>query len=174
MYLAPLFESSKEHGNHVVAVVSHGIFLNHLWRCIVGCFDANAVSCVPNVMGSGSELIGLWSNTGFVELEIQARTEANIASSVSNNSQAATSRAVTEKPEPILEAKTSQGPLGAASEAEVQPRAMKLQNLSLVVKAVNSVEHLKGLKKTRGGIGSLKHDESQKSIDSFFKKRTIG
>jgi hypothetical protein len=53
------------------------------------------------------------------------------------------------------------------------PPLPKLLNMSLVVKAVNSQEHLKGLKKTRGGIGSLKHDESQKTMDSFFKKRRI-
>ena len=46
---------------------------------------------------------------------------------------------------------------------------LKLPDLALVVKAVNSQEHLSGLKKTRGGIGSLKHDEKQKTMDSFFK-----
>jgi hypothetical protein len=46
--------------------------------------------------------------------------------------------------------------------------------MSLVVKAVNSQEHLKGLKKTRGGIGSSKHDEKQKTMDSFFKRQKLG
>ena len=51
---------------------------------------------------------------------------------------------------------------------------LELLNMSLVVKAVNSQEHLKGLKKTRGGIGSLKHDEKQKTMDSFFKQQKLG
>jgi hypothetical protein len=50
----------------------------------------------------------------------------------------------------------------------------KLPNMSLVVKAVNIQEHLKGLKKTRGGIGSSKHDEKQKTMDSFFKRQKLG
>ncbi|KAF5022912.1 hypothetical protein F66182_5031 [Fusarium sp. NRRL 66182] len=41
--------------------------------------------------------------------------------------------------------------------------------LQLCVVKVNSVEHLKGLKKTRGGIGSAKFDVKQKTMDSFFK-----
>lgn len=39
----------------------------------------------------------------------------------------------------------------------------------LHVKAVNATHHLKGLKKTRGGIGSAKFDTKQKTMDSFFK-----
>ncbi|KAJ0164687.1 putative phosphoglycerate mutase GpmB [Colletotrichum tanaceti] len=40
--------------------------------------------------------------------------------------------------------------------------------LSLETVAVNCTEHLAGLKKTRGGIGSAKFDEKQKTISSFF------
>ncbi|KAF4818219.1 putative phosphatase [Colletotrichum siamense] len=44
--------------------------------------------------------------------------------------------------------------------------------------AVNSTEHLQGLKKTRGGIGSAKFDEKQKTLNAFFtptaKKRKHG
>ena len=36
------------------------------------------------------------------------------------------------------------------------------------IKAVNCVDHVKGLKKTRGGIGSAKFDDKQKTMDSFF------
>jgi len=62
--------------------------------------------------------------------------------------------------------------LSSAADSQLQA-ALKL-DLLLAVKAINCTEHLKGLKKTRGGIGSLKHDEGQKSIESFFKKRKIG
>jgi probable phosphoglycerate mutase len=43
------------------------------------------------------------------------------------------------------------------------------QRLQMRVVKINSVEHLKGLKKTRGGIGSAKFDAKQKTMDSFFK-----
>ncbi|KAH0439670.1 phosphoglycerate mutase family protein [Colletotrichum camelliae] len=50
--------------------------------------------------------------------------------------------------------------------------------LSIKTVAVNSAEHLQGLKKTRGGIGSAKFDEKQKTLNAFFtptaKKRKHG
>ncbi|KAL0258946.1 hypothetical protein SLS55_006451 [Diplodia seriata] len=38
---------------------------------------------------------------------------------------------------------------------------------------INGKEHLKGLKRTGGGLGSSKHDQNQKSIDTFFKRRRV-
>lgn len=50
--------------------------------------------------------------------------------------------------------------------------------LCSTVELVNNVEHLEGLKKTRGGIGSAKFDSRQRTMDSFFtpasKKRKLG
>ncbi|KAH7270822.1 uncharacterized protein BKA55DRAFT_533405 [Fusarium redolens] len=43
------------------------------------------------------------------------------------------------------------------------------KHLQMRVVKINSVDHLKGLKKTRGGIGSAKFDAKQKTMDSFFK-----
>ncbi|SCV50779.1 uncharacterized protein FFB14_11626 [Fusarium fujikuroi] len=43
------------------------------------------------------------------------------------------------------------------------------KHLHMRVVKINSVEHLKGLRKTRGGIGSAKFDAKQKTMDSFFK-----
>lgn len=43
------------------------------------------------------------------------------------------------------------------------------KNVQMRVVKVNSVEHLKGLRKTRGGIGSAKFDAKQKTMDSFFQ-----
>ena len=44
------------------------------------------------------------------------------------------------------------------------------QNLRVL--QVDCTLHLKGLHKTRGGIGSAAFDERQKTLDSFFPKRT--
>jgi hypothetical protein len=41
--------------------------------------------------------------------------------------------------------------------------------IRLSILAVNSTTHLEGLKKTRGGIGSAKFDDKQKTLDAFFK-----
>ncbi|KAH7494498.1 hypothetical protein FOMA001_g227 [Fusarium oxysporum f. sp. matthiolae] len=43
------------------------------------------------------------------------------------------------------------------------------KHLQMRVVKINSVNHLKGLRKTRGGIGSAKFDAKQKTMDSFFK-----
>lgn len=39
----------------------------------------------------------------------------------------------------------------------------------LSVVSINNTDHLQGLRKTRGGIGSAKFDSKQKTMDSFFK-----
>lgn len=52
------------------------------------------------------------------------------------------------------------------------PRVLRLH-----IKNANCVAHLRDLKKTGGGIGSTKHDDKQRTMDSFFnaasKKRKV-
>ncbi|KAH8778979.1 histidine phosphatase superfamily, partial [Hyaloscypha finlandica] len=137
-----------------VAVVAHGIILGHLWKAILKRFHP-FVTVGPDVVqskapGFSLEYLSGWSNTGYLDLEVKRR--------------AASSHETSEPgPAPIVQ------PALDASLAPSPPRSM--EELHLVVKAVNSKEHLKHLKKTRGGIGSLKHDSNQKKVDSFFKKR---
>lgn len=45
-----------------------------------------------------------------------------------------------------------------------------LPGVRIKIVTINSLIHLRGLKKTKGGIGSAKFDEGQKTIESFFKK----
>ena len=50
------------------------------------------------------------------------------------------------------------------------------QGFRAIVQFTNNVDHLQGLKKTRGGIGSAKFDAKQRTMDSFFgpsKKRKL-
>lgn len=53
-------------------------------------------------------------------------------------------------------------------EEEKQGDAGQRAGIQLQVTKVNCVEHLDGLKKTRGGIGSARFDPKQKTMDSFF------
>lgn len=49
--------------------------------------------------------------------------------------------------------------------------------ITVAVKVINCKDHLQGLQRTRGGIGSAKFDEKQKTMDSFFaasKTKTTG
>jgi len=47
---------------------------------------------------------------------------------------------------------------------------LMLEGFVTHILTVNGQDHIRGLKRTRGGIGSARHDEGQKSISSFFKR----
>lgn len=177
-----------------VVVVAHGIILSHLWRCILRRFPARSVTVARGAVLDGRDLqlehLGGWSNTGYLELEVMPRAAstlviADVADIVPDISEttvgsvtalSASSTSEVEGPvfpppkKDIVNSVTASSSSGAN---HVQPARQPL-DMTLLVKAVNRLEHLKGLKKTRGGIGSLKHDEGQKTIESFFKKRKLG
>jgi broad specificity phosphatase PhoE len=150
-HLIELIEKFKD--DTAVVIVAHGIILAHLWRSILSRFHPTSVSLAPDATRTDRPVdlqhLGMWSNTGYLELECKQTLSNSI-------------------PTQTLDETIAEG------EGLPAVAAPKKLDMSLVVKAVNSVEHLKGLKKTRGGIGSSKHDEGQKSIESFFKKRKIG
>jgi 2,3-bisphosphoglycerate-dependent phosphoglycerate mutase len=58
-------------------------------------------------------------------------------------------------------------------EAQLTAPGTTWSSVKLHVLRVNSVDHLHGLRKTRGGIGSARFDDKQKTLTSFFapKKR---
>ena len=152
--LVPLICNRKE---VTVAVVSHGIILNHLWRSILKLFARRTVCVAPGLAIGGAnastplEHLGGWSNTGYLELELQpavSRTEPAVSE--------------------------SDAKFGAKHQETVDPDHLSLlPELQMVIKAVNGKDHLTGLKRTRG-VSSGKHDEGQKKIDGFFKKRKAG
>lgn len=152
-FLLPILCRDTGPREAAIAVVSHGIILNHLWRSILKLFAQRTVSLAPGLtIGGGAggialEYLGGWSNTGYLELDIQ----------------------------PVLTAKK---PIVSESETPDSPAPRTdgltlLSELRMVIKAVNSKEHLQGLKRTRG-VSSGKHDEGQKKIDGFFKKKKVG
>ena len=51
--------------------------------------------------------------------------------------------------------------------------ARNLGDFTIFVKTVNNRDHLLGLKRTGGGVGSSKFDDGQKTMESFFKKRRV-
>ena len=184
--------ASEEH--QAVAVVAHGIILSSLWRAFLKRFHPADVAITPAVQTADRsfslEYLGGWSNTGYLELEIKPKMATSDASSLHSRtpSTAAGSQA------PALQPQAPRSPSNTFSQTSLPSKGLLLArdpeisshnamtpveesasltylNMTLVLRAVNSKEHLKGLKKTRGGIGSLKHDSSQKTMDSFFKKR---
>ncbi|RYP36706.1 hypothetical protein DL767_003268 [Monosporascus sp. MG133] len=65
-----------------------------------------------------------------------------------------------------------------SAEAMSSEQSRHRDSLKFTVQLTNNVDHLQGLKKTRGGIGSAKFDSRQRTMDSFFipasKKRRLG
>ena len=57
-----------------------------------------------------------------------------------------------------------------SSPSQTQPTIFP-SDLKATVERVDCVDHLAGLTKTRGGIGSARFDASQKTLDTFFTKR---
>lgn len=164
VHLVPVLHDVQ--AEDAVVVVAHGIILNYLWRAILKQFKREDVMLAQDieVQEFNLEHFGGWSNTGYLELEITPAASIGREDSVGLQPVADPFEVV--QPPSKLPLQVT----NATRIPDTKP-TMKLLNMSLVVKAVNSQEHLKGLKKTRGGLGSLKHDSSQKTMDSFFKKR---
>lgn len=167
------------------AVVSHGILLSTLWRCILRRQSPKSVTIGPELLARKQfislEHIGGWSNTGYLELELElmasqsSGTSAAVASTPQKNAITAAER-VDDSQTPIVSRQQSIS-RGAHMSSRVlsehdSPAPLHEQaRFNIVIKTANDTEHLKGLKRTGGGVGSSKFDEGQKSIESFFKRR---
>jgi broad specificity phosphatase PhoE len=182
--------------DETLVVVAHGIILSYLWRAILRRFDPPNISLGSGVAmhdGRGLYYLGGWSNTGVLDLEIkkipipsslfepEPRSGVDVGPVVSSSSASTlTSDGFPEAHPPDSVPKRRLPNTNAlpsirlaVDSVPASTSTSKLANLSLVVKAVNCQAHLRGLKKTRGGIGSAKHDDKQQTVDSFFKKRKI-
>ncbi len=151
-HLIPKIRSESPTAEHVIVIVSHGIILSTLWRCLLRRFAPTSVSLKPGLLISGMTLehLGGWSNTGYLELDLRRNSEALEQPAVAGSDAVPASSGVQSDSPTIL------------------------TGWMTVIQTVNGKEHLYGVKRTRGGVGSSKHDEGQKTIDSFFKRRKLG
>ena len=155
-HIVPRLLSMPPANSQVIVIVAHGIILSTLWKCLLKRFASQDVRLGNGVaIGGGAsttlEHLGAWSNTGYLELDIKPSTKT-----VYTVNAASTLLTVQKVPKMVAENNTD---------------SKAIKNLTMVIKAVNSKEHIKGLKRTGGGVGSSKFDEDQKTIESFFKKR---
>jgi 2,3-bisphosphoglycerate-dependent phosphoglycerate mutase len=97
----------------------------------------------PAEMGkmASPEHLSSWKNTGYLEARV------------------------------LMSPSASPGGSGTDGAASVNPGAQpeSLPHLTFRITRINCVEHLQGLKKTRGGIGSAQFDVKQKTMESFFR-----
>lgn len=126
-----------------VAIVAHGIILRVLWNCLVELFDPMSISLAPGIPSWRGEPAALVSPAW-----------SNTGFMI------------------LLIQPSSAMP---ATESSVQRQAScvsdtLLQEWTMQILAIDKKDHLAGLRRTRGGIGSASHDVKQKRLDQFFKR----
>lgn len=158
-YLIPILRNNKSMKEPAVAIVSHGIILSTLWKCLLKGFEAQSVKLAQGLTNASGgyvslEHLGGWSNTGYLELDIQDSTLVHTTD--------------------VIDATHLNGSENdGIAKDNISPL---LVGWKMTIKAINSKEHLKNLKRTGGGVGSSKFDEGQKKIETFFvsKKAKTG
>ncbi|KAI1084795.1 phosphoglycerate mutase-like protein [Whalleya microplaca] len=150
VHLNPIIDKHVSE-NITVVVVAHGIILNVLLSALVGRFPAKRNSPQSGRQDGGSEVFAAWSNTGVLQARLEL-DESRSALDISGHSHS-TALETFKEPQSCLD-----------TNVPPHPRIS-----SMTVDFTNNLDHLQGLKKTKGGIGSVKYDSRQRTMDSFFK-----
>lgn len=193
VFVPMVAEATLQPRQGVIVVVAHGIILNVLLRSLLTQFGPDEVAKLsrPGNAPWRSEWLATWSNTGYLEAVLRVATPATdpapttIPETSSSESQdtpvGARASHLAENPgfspgvenqEPTLirHANVTRPLPAEASLASTAFLPSTAPIIQLSVKTVNYIEHLQGLKKTRGGIGSAASDSKQKRMDSFFSR----
>jgi broad specificity phosphatase PhoE len=194
-HLFPIFGAPTETG-HVVAVVSHGRILSMLWKRLLARLPPKSVTfsdeLTTNPRKVALDHLGGWANTGYLELYMQntSKPQPHVGPLPvpSPTSQSAPSvdvlgQAEVDKGTPVDSPDRSPSKeVDNVNSLDAATRPLRSASLDLpllhgwltTVETVNGRDHLKGLIRTGGGVGSARHDTSQKTLDGFVKKRIIG
>ncbi|KAI8957923.1 phosphoglycerate mutase-like protein [Daldinia sp. FL1419] len=136
-----------------IAIVAHGIILGVLLKALLERFPRPASSTKQSRSPGISLESASWSNTGILQAKLEL------------------ANGVLKSDRPVEAASSTSAPVAEES-SDSHKRLM-----CLTVEFTNNIDHLEGLKKTKGGIGSAKFDSRQRTMDSFFgpssKKRKI-
>ena len=182
-HIMPLFGDASKDGEPVVAIVSHGIFLSTLWKRILLLLPFKSIVLSPQLQEMARpslKHLGGWSNTGYLELYFE-RTEAKNEGTIPPVTPAP------EFPQSPAEMPIADEGLGKVEVLESATKDTTQSSVSLpsnstshitqgwstTILKINGQDHLHGLKRTGGGVGSSRHDTSQRSIDTFFKRRKV-
>jgi broad specificity phosphatase PhoE len=178
-HLFPLFDSDSKDREHVIAIVSHGMLLSHFWRRLLLRFPRKSLTVASEITGGRDNIIldhiGGWSNTGYMELSITKNYDPDVnASNTTEKSDYVDATTLPTPIPPLLEPEEAEVSVAlVTSEKKLLGSTTTFRTLtgwSTTILAIDSKIHLLGLKRQRGGIGSLAHDESQRKLDAFFKR----
>lgn len=192
-HLLPLLADTLRDADPVIAAVSHGIFLSTLWKRLLLRLPPKSVVLSPELQTTARpslEHLGGWSNTGYLELHLQKAEAEEPSPAAPTMPVPEPSASPAEMPTAdeglgrieMPEAATSGVPLapsdaGAPTSPVAAPSTVLqsriAQGWTTTILTINGKDHLRGLKRTGGGVGSARHDASQKSIESFFKRRRV-
>ena len=141
-YIAPALATDKEH-EHTVAVVSHGLILGVLWKALLLRFASQSISLGPEVSLKAARrpIENLPGWSNTGYLDLSILPHGRTAVLTHDKAGATQTKSV-----------------------------MTFTGWKMVIEAVNSKQHLRSLKRTRGGVGSSTYDPKQKSLESFFKQ----
>lgn len=158
-----------------VIIVAHGIILNVLLRTLLTRFGPKEIAKLakPGDVPWRSEWLASWSNTGYLEADLRVTPQVADAAPITSAAVDETSDGPADSHSPIVHAvgggtASSEGAVADTSSLSSPPTTAG--DIQLTVKTVNCVDHLQGLKKARGGIGNVGHDEKQRTVDSFFTR----
>lgn len=194
-HLLPLLDGQSQPAEKCVAIVSHGIFLSTLWKRLLLRLPPKSVELCPELQATARpslEHLGGWSNTGYLELymtqpvvpepipTLEQRPISPLVPSSSPTEESVEGDGLGKVE--ILQV-TDEGAVATnqAVDASVAPSEDTSRSSTLrtargwttTILTINGKDHLKGLKRTGGGVGSSRHDASQKSIETFFKRRKV-
>ncbi|KAK8165541.1 histidine phosphatase superfamily [Phyllosticta citrichinensis] len=191
-YLVSLCASAEADEEIVAAVVAHGIILSVLWKRFLQRLDRNSVSLVQVLQGPKApvslEHLGAFSNTGFLELDmsknpkptrlLETTTKHTAVDPIQNDALLPTEGSFPAGKDDEVPAKEphnsdcSESKNATSQEiAGAPPSYPMLHSWTTEIRAINCKDHLNGLKRTGRGVGSARHDETQKTMDSFFKRQ---
>ncbi|KAI0385473.1 phosphoglycerate mutase-like protein [Hypomontagnella monticulosa] len=151
-HLAPIIDKHVS-DDMAVAIVAHGIILGVLLKVLLERFLPRPVTTTSqNGSRENPPEFAAWSNTGVLQAKLELDGGEPIAHDQS-------------KPVPRVSPKDDIRPIDSR------------KVFRLTVELTNNIDHLEGLRKTKGGIGSAKFDSRQRTMDSFFspasKKRKL-
>ncbi|KAF2479078.1 histidine phosphatase superfamily [Neohortaea acidophila] len=181
-HFLPLFDEDR-HEEYIVAIVAHGMLCSHLWRRLLLRLPRRSLKIAPEIVAARGNIVlehlGGWSNTGYLELSIrreaESRPEAKPISdgSYDGDESASATTLSTPVPPPVQSegADVSLAPPKPSEPASPRKKdSRELSGYSTTILAIDSKQHLVGLKRQPGGIGSLANDKGQKKLDTFFKR----
>ncbi|KAL1792383.1 hypothetical protein ACET3X_008890 [Alternaria dauci] len=191
-HLLPLLDAPSRDADLVVAIVSHGIFLSILWKRLLLRLPHKSVALLPDLQSTARpslEHLGGWSNTGYLELRMtrvkrgdssvtphvpvvpaleRCSSLAEMPATYEGQEKVEASHPATEHGSARHQVSQMSTRVAVVASPPIRPRIAR--GWSSTILAINGKDHLRGIKRTRGGIGSSRHDASQSSIKVFFKR----